>query len=110
MRTVQLRSFGNLCPARPPLGDSSAARGTYRRPARTRAPDLTRRDALAAPATSPALGLALAALRSRPTRPARRAHLRAPGPTRDSDLDPSEDDSPRPRASSRYRASSRHRA
>jgi hypothetical protein len=55
------------------MGDSSAAHGTPRRPARTRAPYLTRRDALAAPATSPALGLALAALRSRPTRPARRA-------------------------------------
>jgi hypothetical protein len=89
------------------MGDSSAARGTYRRPARTRAPDLPRRDALAAPATSLALGLALAALRPRPTRPARHALRRAPGPTRDTDLDPSEDDSPRPRASSRYRVGRR---
>ena len=80
------------------MGDSSAARGTHCRPARIRAPDLNRRDALAAPATSPVLGLALAALRSRPTRPARRALLRAPGPTRDTDLDSTTvlDTAPRP--------------
>ena len=90
------------------MGDSSAARGTHRRPARTRAPDLK------PPRRTRGAGYVA---RPRPCTHCAPVAAHAPGATRSparTRSDPRHrsrlDDSLRPRDSSHYHASSRHRS